>query len=177
MITIGTRKRLCIGGWILLALMLLGHNGFKLMSFLDPELPGQSKVVKVAREKWQQLENKTSLAMTESFDNINLDRIFANLTPVSHKQKKRASIPRSQPVKEKKIKIKLPGLTGVMQISDANGNTKSLAVINGKCLAEGERVLGFTVQEISKEGIILIRGGTSWFVPTPKNNFSVDQGG
>ena len=130
----------------------------------------------MAREKWQQFEKKTSSAMTESLENINLDRLFANITPVSHKQKKKASIARPQPVKEKKIKIELPSLTGIMQISDANGNTKSLAVIDGKCLGEGERVHGFMVQEISKEGIILIRGGTSWFVPAPKNGFSLDQG-
>ena len=161
----------------MLALLLLGHNGFKLLSFFDPGLPGQSRVIKEAREKWQHLEKKASLAMTESLDNINLDRIFANFTSVSHKQEKKASIARPQPIKEKRIKTKLPSLTGIMQISGANGNTESLAAIDGKCLGEGERVLGFTVQEISKEGIILIRGGTSWFVPTPKNNFSLDQGG
>jgi hypothetical protein len=177
MITIGTRKRICIGGWILLALLLFGHNGFKLLSFLDPELPGQSRVVKVAREKWQQLEKKAPLAMTGSLDNINLDRIFANFSPVSHKQKKKVAITRPQSVKEKRIKIKLPDLTGIMQISDAHGGTQSLAVIDGECLGEGQRVLGFIVKEISKEGIILTRGGTSWFVPAPKISFSLDQGG
>lgn len=161
----------------MLALLLFGHNGFKLLSFLDPELPGQSRVVKVAREKWQQLEKKAPLAMTGSLDNINLDRIFANFSPVSHKQKKKVPITRPQSVKEKRIKIKLPDLTGIMQISDAHGGTQSLAVIDGECLGEGQRVLGFIVKEISKEGIILTRGGTSWFVPAPKISFSLDQGG
>ena len=161
----------------MLALLLLGHNGFKLLSFLDPELPGQSRVVKVAKEKWQQLEKKAPLAMTGSLDNINLDQIFANFTPASHKQKKKISLPRPQSVKEKRIKIKLPGLTGIMQISDAHGKTRSFAVIDGECLGEGEKVLGFMVQKISEEGIILTRGSTSWFVPAPKISFSLDQGG
>ena len=160
----------------MLALLLLGHNGFKLMSFLDPELHGQSAVVKVAREKWQQLEKKASLAMSGSLDNINLDRIFANFKPVSHKQKKKVSKQKPQSAKEKRTKIKLPGLTGIIQISDAHGNAQSLAVIDGECFGKGERVLGFMVQRISEEGIILTRGGTSWFVPAPKISFSLDQG-
>ena len=161
----------------MLALLLLGHNGFKLLSFLDPELPGQSRVVKVAREKQEEFEKKASLAMTKSLDNLNLDRIFANFTPVSHKQKKKVSKPKPQLVKEKRIKIKLPRLTGIMQISDAQGKTRSFAVIDGECLGEGERVLGFMVQKINGEGITLTRGGTSWFVPAPKISFSLDQGG
>jgi hypothetical protein len=176
MITIGTRKRICIGGWVLLALLLLGHNGFKLLSFLNPELPGQSRVVKVAREKREEFEKKASVTMTKSLDNLNLDRIFANFTPVSHKQKKKASKPKPQPVKGKKIEIKLPRLTGIMQISDAHGNTQFLALIDEECLGEGESVLGFMVQKISEEGITLTRGGTSWFVSAPKISFSLDQG-
>lgn len=161
----------------MLALLLLGHNGFKLLSFLDAELPGQSRVVKVAREKREEFEKKASLAMTKSLDNLNLDRIFANFTPVSHEQKKKVSKPKPQSVKGKKIKVKLPRLTGIMQISDAHGNTQFLAVIDEECLGEGEKVLGFMLQKISEEGIMLTRGGTSWFVPSPKISFSLDQGG
>ena len=180
MIKIGTRKRLCIGGWILVALLLVGFNGFKLMTFFNPELTGQSRTVKEAMKKWRQLENRVPTTIVEALDNINLNVAFAEYTrytPVSHKQKNKLSTPRTQVAKEKAINIKLPSLTGILSTTDAHGNTRSLAVINGDYLGEGERLFGFIVKEISEEGIILSRGGVRFSVPAPKVNFSLDQGG
>jgi hypothetical protein len=180
MIKIGTRKRLCIGGWILVALLLVGFNGFKLMSFFNPELPGQSRSVKEAMKKWRQLEDRVPTTIVEALDNINLSVAFAEYnkyTPVSHKQKNKVSTPRSGVANEKKINIQLPSLTGILRTTDAHGNTRSIAVINGEYLGEGERVLGFMVQKISEEGIILTRGGVRFSVPAPKVKFSLDQGG
>lgn len=164
----------------MVALLLVGFNGFKLMSFFNPELPGQSRTVKEAMKKWRQLENRVPATIAEALDNINLNVAFAEhtrYTPVSHKQKKKVSTPRSGGAKEKAINIKLPSLTGILSTTDAHGNTRSLAVINGDYLCEGERVSGFMVQKISEEGIILSKGGVRFSVPTPKVRFSLDQGG
>ena len=180
MIKIGTRKRLCIGGWVLVALLLVGFNGFKLMSFFNPELPGQSRSVKEAMKKWRQLEDRVPATIVEALDNINLSVAFAEYTkytPVSHKQKNKVSTPRSGVANEKKINIQLPSLTGILSTTDAHGNTRSIAVINGDYLGEGERVSGFMVQKINEEGIILVRGGARFSVPAPKVKFSLDQGG
>jgi hypothetical protein len=180
MIKIGTRKRLCIGGWILVALLLVGFNGFKLMSFFNPELAGQSRSVKEAMKKWRQLENRVPATIVEALDNINRSVAFAEhtqYTPVSHKKKNKVPTPRSGVANEKKINIHLPNLTGILRTTDAHGNTRSIAVINGEYLGEGERVLGFMVQKIREEGIILTRGGVRFSVPAPKVNFSLDQGG
>ena len=164
----------------MVALLLVGFNGFKLMSFFNPELTGQSRTVKEAMKKWRQLENRVPATIVEALDNINLNVAFAEYTkdtPVSHKQKKKVSTQRSGGTKEKAINIKLPSLTGILSTTDAHGNTRSLAVINGEYLGEGERLFGFIVKEISEEGILLSKGGASWFVPAPKVKFSLDQGG
>jgi hypothetical protein len=177
MIKIGSRKRLCIGGWILVALLLVGFNGFKLMAFFNPELPGQSRNVKEAMKKWRQLDNRGPAPIVEAFDNINLNVAFAKYAPVSHKQKKEVFPQRAQVAKEKAISIKLPKLTGISRTIDAHGNIRSIAVVNGKYLCEGEKVLGFRVQKITEEGIILIRGGARFSVPAPEVKYSLDQGG
>ena len=161
----------------MLALILAGHNGFKLMSFINPELPGHSRIVMMVKEKWQQFETKASRTMTDSIENISLDQIFAKSAPASRKQEIEILKPKPRPVKTKKIKVKLPSLTGILRISDARGNVRSLAVIEGKNLAEGDRVKKFVVKKIRKDGIVLARGGASWFVPAPKVQFSLDQGG
>jgi hypothetical protein len=177
MIKIGTRKRLCIGGWILAALLLVGVNGFKLMSFFNPELPGQSRNVKEAMKKWRQIENRGPAPIVEAFDNVNLNVAFAKYTPVSHRQKKEVPTRRTQVSKEKTNTKKLPRLTGILQTADAQGNTRSIAVLNGEYLGEGESVLGFKVEKISEEGVILMMGGARFSVPAPKINYSLDQGG
>ena len=164
----------------MVALLLVGFNGFKLMSFFNPELTGQSRSVKEAMKKWRQLENRVPATIVEALDNINLNVAFAGYTrdtPVSHKQKIKVSTPRTQVAKEKAINIKLPSLTGILSTTDAHGNTRSLAVINGDYLCEGERVSGFMVQKIREEGIILSKGGVRFSVPAPKVRFSLDQGG
>ena len=177
MIKIGTRKRLCIGGWILIALLLVGFNGFKLMAFFNPELPGQSRSVKEAMKKWRQLENRGPAPIVEAFDNINVNVAFAKYKPVSHRQKKEVPSRRPQVSKEKTINIKLPRLTGILRTADAHGDTRSIAVINGEYLGEGESVSGFKVEKISEEGVILMMGGARFSVPAPKVRFSLDQGG
>ena len=164
----------------MVALLLVGFNGFKLMSFFNPELAGQSRSVKEAMKKWRQLENRVPATIVEALDNINLNVAFAEYTrytPVSHKQKNKLSTPRTQVADEKKSNIQLPSLTGILSTTDAHGNTRSLAVINGEYLGEGERLFGFIVQKIREEGIILTRGGVRFSVPAPKVNFSLDQGG
>lgn len=161
----------------MVALLLLGFNGFKLMSFFNPALPGQSRSVKEAMAKMRQFEDKGPATLVEALDNINLNVAFAKYTPVSPKQKKEVSTPRTKVAKEKTNNIKLPSLTGILRTTDAHGNTRSIAVINGEYLGEGERVLGFMVQKIGEEGIILTRGGVRFSVPTPKVRFSLDQGG
>jgi hypothetical protein len=177
MIKIGTRKRLCIGGWILVALLLVGFNGFKLMAFFNPELPGQSRNVKEAMKKWRQLENRGTAPIVEAFDTINLNVAFAKYTPVSPKQKKERPTRRTEVSKEKAISMKLPRLTGILRAADAHGNMRSIAVINGEYLGKGESVSGFRVEEISEEGIILMMGGARFSVPAPKIKYSLDQGG
>jgi len=161
----------------LVALLLVGFNGFKLMTFFNPELPGQSRSVKEAMKKLRQLEDRAPATIVEAFDNINLNVAFAKYTPVSPKQKKEVSTPRTQVAKEKTNNIKLPILTGILRTTDAHGNTRSIAVINGAYLGEGERVSGFMVQKIREKGIILGRGGVRFSVPAPKVSFSLDQGG
>ena len=161
----------------MVALLLVGFNGFKLITFFNPELSGQSRNVKEAMKKWRQLENRVPPTIVETLDNINFNVAFAKYTPASQKQKKEVSPPQAQLAKEKEINIKLPRLTGIFRTTDAHGNMRSIAVVNGKYLCEGEKVLGFRVQKITEEGIILMRGGAQFSVPAPEVKYSLDQGG
>ena len=77
---------------------------------------------------------------------------------------------------EGKIEIKPPFLTGIMKILDAQGNQRSFALIEGKRLMEKDSVRGFNVQKVTNKGVVLTKRGKTWFIPTPKVYFSLDQG-
>lgn len=158
----------------MVALVVLGYNGFKVMSFLNPSLLGPSNLVKVARQKWQQFDKALPHAAHEVYDSIDLDLMLAHLTPESFKSKQKDQI--TPPKKEKEAQVRLPKLTGVLSVSDIRGNIRSLAVIGGKRLAEQDRVDEFTVQKITKRGVVLTKNGRRWFLPAPEVRYTLEQG-
>jgi hypothetical protein len=177
MITLGSRKRLCIGGWVLAAFIFLGYNGFVLASLFSPPLVGRSKETRLASQKWLRLEKKNSLIMKENIDNIDLKSIVSRLTPDLSVVKKRFSQPQVETREfEGKFEIKPPVLTGIMKILDAQGNLRSFALIEGKRLMEKDSVRGFNVQKVTNKGVVLTKRKKTWFIPTPKVYFSLDQG-
>jgi hypothetical protein len=171
MIKAESKKRLFMSGWILVALLLSGYNGLKLMILLNSSRPGYSKEVKEIRRKLQQLEKTGYLTVKEVEHDIDLDLIFPRFMQGANKQATTASI--GQEDKEEKKEVKLPTLTGVLRMLDVRGNVQSLAVIEGKRLGEGDRVQGFRVVKITKEGVTLTKGGSSWFIPAPDVPFSL----
>jgi hypothetical protein len=45
------------------ALLLIGYNSSKLMTLLSPPIAGRSMEVKLASQKWRQLQNKISQSL------------------------------------------------------------------------------------------------------------------
>ena len=177
MITLGSRKHLCIRGWVLAAFIFLGYNGFVLASLFSPPFVGRSKETRLASQKWLRLEKKNSLIMKENVDNIDLKPIVSNFAPDSRVVKKQFPHPEAQLSEfEGKIEIKPPVLTGIMEIINTQGNQRLFALIEGKRLMEKDSVRGFNVQKVTNEGVVLTKRGKTWFIPTPKVYFSLDQG-
>lgn len=177
MITLGSGKRMFVGGWILAAFLIIGYNGFTLTSLFSPPLFGRSKEARLASQKWLRLENKISLIMKESIDNIDLRPIVSKFRPdLGVVRKQSLQLQSKDGQFEGEFQIKLPVLTGIMKVSDAQGNQRLFALIEGQRLKEKERVRGFTLEKIAHNGVVFKRNGKTWFVPTPKINFSLDQG-
>nr|HID58184.1 hypothetical protein [Desulfobacterales bacterium] len=171
MIKAESKKRLLMSGWILVALLLSGYNGLKLMTLLNPSPPGYSNEVREIRRKLQQIEKTGFLTVKGLEHDIDLDLIFSRFVQGANKDATTASI--GQEDKEEKKDVKLPTLSGVLRTLDVRGNLQSLAVIEGKRLGEGDRVQGFRVEKITKEGVTLTKGGSSWFIPAPEVPFSL----
>jgi hypothetical protein len=176
MVPLGSSKRLCIGGWILAALILLGINGFALASLFSPPVTGRSKETRLASQKWFRFENKLTLILKESFDNIDPKPIAERFSPDITAVKKTFAGPQAvQNGLEAESEIQPPVLSGIMKILDTRGNHRSFALIEGKRLKVNDRIRGFTIHKITSRGVELSKDGQAWFVPAPEIYFSLDR--
>ena len=170
MIIIGSHNKLCFNGLILAALLLLAYNGLVLMPLLNPAIIERSEEVKLASRKWQKLSERDLLIVKEIWDNKDIELVASRLgSDIS------AMMPVSSNQKDDGIGIKLPSLTGIMQISDIHGNIISVAVIEGKRLVEKDEINGFKVKSVTRKGVALKKAGKRWFIPAPEVQFSIDK--
>lgn len=177
MITLGGKKSLFSGSWVLAALLLVGYNGFNLISLFNPSLVGRSVEVKLASQKWQQLKERSASAAESALD-FDLDLILSKIIPGFQETEKTASkTPVGEVEGKNAIETKLPSLAGIMGVTDVHGREQLLAVIEGAAHPEKARVKGYTIQEITQKGIVLTKNGKDWFVPAPEVYFSLDRRG
>jgi hypothetical protein len=172
-ITVRDQRRSFIGAWVLGALLVLGHNGLNMTNLLDQPLLGHSQEVKGIRRQWTLLEQLGSLAIREAkaVADVDLDRVFSRFDPVVI-----LDVWDTDPVAGKEEGEKsgpiLPYLTGILTVSDLEGNVRSTAVIDGKRYKEKDEVQGYKIEKIAEEGVYLTKWGTNWFVPAPKGEFT-----
>lgn len=172
-ITVGDKQRSFMGAWVLTALIVLGVNGLNLTNLLDQPLLGNSKEVKGIRRQWKLLEQLSSLAIKEAkaVAEVDLDRVFSRFEPMSAlkgwdtgTEAEGVQVEESGPI--------LPMLTGILSVSDLEGNVRSTAVFHGKRYKEKDQVQGFWIEKIAAEGVYLTKRGTNWFVPAPEGKFT-----
>lgn len=169
----GSRPRLVFGCWLLAALLLAGHNGSKLVNLLSMPVSGQSAKVKLASEKWRQLQDKMSQTVKEMADTVDLDPAFTKSS--SHFEQKIPNAARTEIVQETRSEpqiVHLPKLSGILRSVDINGNVYALAVIEGRRFQEKDTVREFRIQKIEEKGVVLTKGGRRWFIKTPEVSYS-----
>jgi hypothetical protein len=172
-ITVGDKQRSFTGAWVLGALLVLGLNGLNLTNLLDQPLLGNSREVKGIRRQWKLLEQLSSLAIKEAkaVAEVDLDRVFSRFEPMSV-LKVWETDTASEEAKKKKSGPILPMLTGIMSVSDLEGNVRSTAVFHGERYKEKDEVQGFRIEKIAEEGVYLTKWGTNWFVQAPEGEFT-----
>ena len=169
----GSRPRLLFGLWMLVALLLVGHHASELMTLLDTPISGQSKEVKLASEQWRRLQDKMMQTAAKRMENIDLDLVFLNLAPPRLHQIAQAEDrgdARKTSITQKIIQ--LPALSGILRCTDIYGNVYALAVIEGQRFRENEQVREFTILKIEDKGVVLAKGGRSWFLSSPEVPYS-----
>ncbi len=174
-ITVGDKQRSFIGVWVLAALLILGVNGLNLTNLLDQPLLGNPREVKGIRRQWKLLGQLNALAIREAkaVAEVDLDSVFSRFEPMSALKiwKEDPDDPAEAETKQDAGPA-LPVLTGILCVSDLEGNVRSTAVFDGKRYGEKDEVQGFRIERIAEEGVYLVREGKRWLVPAPEGEFT-----
>ena len=178
-IPVGNVDRACLWGFVLSALLLVAHNGLNLTTLLEPGLSGYPADVRGIRSQWGLLEQVRSLGLVdaEAGGHVDLDRVLGKFVPDPGEKTwvpaSAAASAMEVPASVAKPRARLPRLTGIVRQSDSQGRAQSFATLEGEVHVESEQVWGFTIEQISQEGVLLTKGGSRWFIPAPKPSFSV----
>lgn len=170
---LGSWQRLALSTLILAALLLIGYNGSKLMVLLSPPISGRSTEVKLASQKWQQLQNKISQRSKVFIEDIDLDtallRTSSNSGSIKHSP---VVISSNGEEIVRHVTIKPPIISGILRNTNIHGQAYSLAIIDGHRFKENDRVQGFRIQQIKDDGVVVTRGNQKWFIRAPNVSYS-----
>ena len=173
----GSRQRVCLGGWLLAALLLLGLNAYRFMSLEQQPLVGYSQTIKILHVKLQQFD-RTLAAGAFSLDR-RMD-VLRSFTSSSQVRKPAAGRPGStaqadlqSPVSDPTV---LPYLSGIMQVLGPHGSLSFQAVLNGRVCRERDKIDDFAVADISPAGVVVRRKSRQWLIKSPSPYYSSDQG-
>ena len=173
----GSRQRLCMGGWFLAALVLLGLNASQFMSLEQQPLVGYSQTVKTLHSKLQDFDKMAAagvFSVKDQFDLFEAGAWFSTGSKAAGnsgaaKAENGSQIPDA-------AESLLPTLTGIMQALDPRGAIYYRAVLNGRVCRVRDKIDDFTVVKISPAGVVVRRSGRSWTLDSPTPYFSSDQG-
>lgn len=173
----GSRQRLCMGGWLFAALVLLGLNASQFMSLEQQPLVGYSPTVKALQSKLQDFDRMAASGGFSMKDQLNLLKAGAWFSAGS------ATAGRSGAAKATNgsqvpdaTESVLPTLTGIVQALDPRGAIYYRAVLNGRVCRVRDNIDEFTVVKISPSAVVVRRAGRSWTLDSPTPYFSSDQG-
>jgi hypothetical protein len=173
----GSRQRLCMGGWFLAALLLLGLNASQFMSLEQQPLVGYSQTVKTLQSGLQDFDRMAAAGVFSMKDQFNLLEAGAWFSAGDKAAKSpgaaRAESGSQLPDATDRV---LPTLSGIMQALNPRGAIYYRAVLNGRVCRVRDKIDEFTVVKISPTGVVVRRAGRSWTLDSPTPYFSSDQG-
>jgi hypothetical protein len=129
--------------------------------------------VKLASQKWRQLQNKISQSIASSTKVINLDTALLGVFDSSNDSSPEPPAVALEENKEvQQTDNHLPILSGILHNTDIYGRVYATAVIDGQRLKENDRIQGFKIQKILEDGVVVTNSGKRWFLSAPDVAYS-----
>ncbi|MGD8295932.1 MAG: hypothetical protein PVG67_06040, partial [Desulfobacterales bacterium] len=116
--------------------------------------------VKLASQKWRQLQNKISQRIASSTNVINLDTALLGVFDSSNNSLPKPSVVALEEDKKvQQTENHLPILSGILRNTDIYGRIYATAVIDGQRLKENDRIQGFKIKKILEDGVVVTNSG------------------
>jgi hypothetical protein len=170
----GSNQRLCIGTWIFCALCLFAINVFNLFDLEKEPWIGDTPTVRNLRMKIEQFNPNLEKDRLNSEDNLAKVDSPIQVQLVMNPDAGPAEIVK---ISENDVGLSLPVLTGVVQIVEHTGVPHYRAVLDGQVYEKSDQIRGYSVGEITPEGVKLYHPSGKYFLSNPKPLFSSEEGG
>jgi hypothetical protein len=173
----GSKQRLCIGGWVLAALVMIGLNAFRFMSLEQLPLVGYSQTIKAVQSRLQDFDRTVATGIFTLKDHIIPISAGGSFFTNSKTAKRDDDGKGPQDIRiADAAESVLPTLSGILQTLDLRGSVYYRAVLNGQVCGEQDKINEFTVVKISPTAVVVRRAGRKWTLDGPTPYFSSDQG-
>jgi hypothetical protein len=172
-----SRIKIVTGALILAALLLLWYSGVKLLRIYDTPLVGVSSESRLAKQKWNNLEDLMKEREKRDWSK-SIDTLIKEI-PVAKPETTPENPVSSQEIEavdRYEVKDIPPVIMGITIPSDTLNKQKALVLINGITYSENDEVSGYLIEKITKEGVSFKKNGQRFFVDAPEILYSVDQG-
>ncbi len=171
------RIKIVTGIFSVAALLLLWYSGVKLLLLYDTPLVGVSSESRLAKQKWNNLEGLIKERSKRDWSK-SIGTLIKE-TPDPKPENPTEPIITSQEIQEVvryEEKDIPPVIMGIIISSGTLTKQKASVLINGIVYSEKDKVSGYMIEKITKEGISFKKNGRRFFVDAPKILYSVDQG-
>jgi hypothetical protein len=169
----GNNKRLIIDAFIMAGIAAIAVNAYLLTGLFGLPIAERPEGLKRANAKLEQLANSTATESNILSEKPDIEKIIARLDPPARPEVKPHEYKPGDKRPEEPAENPLPRLTGILQVAKAGNSREFIALIEGKRLHKNDKIMGFTVVNITAGGILLAGKGQNRFIPAPNVLYSV----
>ncbi len=160
-------------GFIIMAIIAAVINIYLLMDLIGSPIAQKSEAFMAAGSKWQQykdMQDQTLEDLTKSAEAI---AAISNMCKPKAEKAKSTAIAQDNAAIEGQKTDRMPHLTGILQVSGTDGSSRFIALMEGKRLHKNEKIMNFTIKNITAKGVYLSQNGQEKFIPAPEVYFSL----
>ncbi|RPH49681.1 MAG: hypothetical protein EHM85_13020 [Desulfobacteraceae bacterium] len=168
-------KRLIIDAFIMAGIVTVVLNAYLLTDLFGRPIAERSEGLKRASAKWQQLTDSTVPEINNLSEKPDMDKIISHLDHSAKAEVKPQEHKIGDDMPKEPVENVLPRLTGIIKVSGSGNQPEFIALMEGKQLNKNDKIMDFTVINITSDGVSLAGKGENRFIPTPKIFFSVSK--
>ena len=171
----GTYKRMIIDAFIIAGIIAIVVNAYLLTDLFGRPIAERSEGLKSASTKWKQLTDSNVPKSNNLSESQDMDKMIARLDPPAKSEAKPQANKPGDDRPEVPAENPLPRLTGILQVTGAGNNPEFIALMEGKRLHKNDKIMDFTVINITAREVLLAGKGQNRVIPAPNVFYSISK--